>query len=305
MNLTLPSKKDIEAIKAGDAEKTNAFFLQSIDSIRLCACGFYTKYWKKAFYTRSDIDELVNEAYLHLHEMDYDSIGHFVVSLRDVFFFFQFGGKTLYYRYYTAGKQLCESLDKPAKVDARTGDHEEGVARVDLLEAREQVPYTKIEKTYAILQKIVEGFLTEKEYEIFRYRLLTGYTAEEIAKELGKTKGAVLSQMCTMRKSLIIHYTEILALLSENGITQADYYIDRAITPPEYESVKEFYERRRARGRERERRLLRESGGRERKNEKQRAYRARKKQAESPQHGQKNKKGKRSDKDNGKRKERH
>ena len=253
MNLTLPSKKDIQAIKAGDAEKTNAFFLQSIDSIRLCACGFYTKYWKKAFYTRSDIDELVNEAYLHLQELDYDSIGHFVVSLRDVFFFFQFGGKTLYYRYYTAGKQLCESLDKPVKVDARTGDHEEGVARVDLLEAREQVPYTKIEKTYAILQKIVEGFLTEKEYEIFRYRLLTGYTAEEIAKELGKTKGSVLSQMCTMRKSLILHYTEILALLSENGITQADYYIDRAITPPEYESVKEFYEKRRTRVRERKR----------------------------------------------------
>ncbi len=287
MAFTLPSEEDIQAIKAGDVEKMNAFFLQSVEFIRLCAFGFYKKFWKKAFFTSSDIDELVNETYLHLPKLDYVDVGHFVISLRDVFHYFQYGGKTLYHRYYTAGKQLCESLDKPVNVDARTGDHEEGVARVDLLEAREQTPYTEIEKTYEILQKIVEGFLTDKENEIFRYRLLTGYTAEEIAEELGKTKGAVLSQMCTMKKALIMHYADILALLSENGITQADYYIDRAIIPPDYEKVKKFYEKRRTRGRERARQLVTETGGRERKNEYQRAYRARKKQEESPKTGKK------------------
>ena len=287
MAFTLPSEEDIQAIKSGEVEKINAFFLQSVDFIRLCACGFYTRFWKKAFFTGSDIDELLNEAYLHLQELDYESVGHFTVSLRDVFHYFQFGGKTLYYRYYTAGKQLCESLDKPVKIGGRTGDYEEGETRVDLLKARKQTPYTKTEKTYAILLKIVRGFLTDKEYEIFRYRLLTGYSAEEIAEELGKTKGAVLSQMCTMKKALIMHYADILALLSENGITQADYYIDRDIIPPDYGKVKEFYDKRRTRGRERARRLVTETGGRERKNEYQRAYRARKKQVQSPTTGEK------------------
>lgn len=286
MAFTLPSEEDIQAIKSGDVKEINAFFLQSVDFIRLCACGFYTRFWKKAFFTGSDIDELVNEAYLHLQELDYDSVRHFVVSLRDVFHYFQYGGKTLYYRYYVAGKQLCESLDAPVKIGGRTGDYEEGATRVDLLKARKQTPYTKTEKTYAILQKIVKGFLTDKEYEVFRYRLLTGYSAEEIAEELGKTKGAVLSQMCTMKKALIMHYGEILALLSENGVTIADYYIDRDIIPPDYEKVSAFYEKRRTRGRERARRLVTETGGRERKNEYQRAYRARKK-AESPTAGNK------------------
>ena len=278
MAFTLPSVEDIRAIKSGEIEKINVFFLQSVDFIRLCACGFYTRFWKKAFFTESDIDELVNEAYLHLQELDYDSVGHFVISLRDVFQYFQYGGKILYYRYYAAGKQLCESLDAPVKIGERTGDYEEGESRVDLLKARKQISCTKTEKRYAILLKVVCGFLTDKEYEVFRYRLLTGYSAEEIAEELGKTKGAVLSQMCTMKKALIMHYDEILDLLSANGVKIAKYYVSNGIIPPDYEKVKAFYEKRRTRCRERARRLVTETDGRERKNEYMRAYRARKKQ---------------------------
>lgn len=295
MAFSLPSDEDIRAIKAGDVEKINAFFLQSIEFIRLCACGFYTRIWKKAYFTQTDIDELVNEAYLHLSELDYDSVSYFEVSLRDVFFFFQFGGRKLYYRYYGTGKQLCESLDKPVNVVSRTGDSEEGTTRGDLLEAHEPIPCAEVERQYAILKKIVRNYLTEKEYEIFLYRILTGYSASEIAEDLGKSKGAVLSQMCTMKKALVIHYKEILALMRKYGMTETEYYIKHVIEPPDYEKVKTFYEKRRERSRERVRRLVSEAGGRERKNEYQRAYRARKKLVESPTTGKKIKNRKRSE----------
>ena len=277
MAFELPSEKDIQAIKTGDVSKINEVFLASVDFIRLCACGFYKRFWKKRF-TNSDIDELVNEAYLNFKDLDFSAVGHFVISLRDVFHYFQYGGKTLYHRYYVAGKQLCGSLDKPIQVFGNGRVQcEDGETLLDNLEAREAVPYWEEEKSYATLLQIVRGYLTAKEYEIFTYRLLTGYTAEEIAQELRKTKGAVLSQMCTLNKALIYNYEEILILCRENGIMQVDYYIEHEIIPPDFEKVKEFYERRRERSRERAHRADVKAYHREN----LRAWRARKKEEQA------------------------
>ena len=241
-----PSVREIDEIKANCIETINKYFLLNLGLIRAMAISFYLRKWRKRF-SDTDIDELTNEVYINFSKLDFEKRSYFLISLRDVFFFFQFGGEFLYRRYYGVFV-FCESLDTPIKAKQRQGGFEEKESRVNLLRARKCVPYQQIERKYVILQKVVKDFLTKREFEIFQYRLLTGYSAQEIADEVGRTKGAILSQMCTMTKALKLHYAEILERLKVCGITKANYYIERGVKPEDYEEIKNFYDRRRVRG---------------------------------------------------------
>lgn len=265
----IPTTEEQERIRAGERETVNAFFMKNVDFIAATARGWLLR--KVGRFTRSDVDELVNEAYLYLPHCDTGERGHFVTSLRDCFVYFYYGGRQYYHRNYGYFPDVV-SLDKPLRVYVRSGDDEDG----DTLGERLPAPIVDEEDDGEGLQAVLtiaEELLTPKVYEVFRYRVLTGFSAAEIAEELGKSKGAILSQMSEMSKVFVLNYRRILALLARTGC-DVRYYVEKNITPPTYEDALAALERRRERSRQRFAAIVATDEGRAARNAYQRARRA-------------------------------
>lgn len=278
----VPSGEEIARIKSNDREAIDGFFMRNYELIEEVARGWLLR--KVGRFDRSAVEELRDEAYLWLPNCDLDDKAHFVVSLRDCFFYFHYDGRQTFSRNNGFYPASVVSLDAPVMAHGRSGDAEEGTTLGALLPARQQRDRSGDELQYAILLAIVGEILTPKVFEVFRYRLLTGYTSEEIAEELGKSVGAVLSQLCEARKVLVLHYDKILFLLRRCGRHCADHYLRNNIVPPDYESVKAFFDRRRERGREAARAQRSTAEGREIRNRRLREYRARKqKEGQKPE----------------------
>lgn len=269
---SVPDAEEIARIRCNDREAIDGFFMRNCELIEDVARGWL---WRRSGrYDRSGVEELRDEAYLWLPNCDFEDKAHFVVSLKDCFFYFRHDGQQTFSRNNGFYPDAVLSLDAPVMAYGRSGDAEEGEtlgARVPEVPQRDR---SEDEKQYAMILAIAGELLTPKVFEVFRYRLLTGYTSEEIAAALGKSVGAVLSQLCEARKVLVLHYEKILRLLRRRGRSCADYYLRHNIVPPDYEAVKAFFERRRARNREAVRVLRSTAEGRELRNRRLREWRA-------------------------------
>ena len=176
------------------------------------------------------------------------------------------------------------SLDLPVYAESRSGETvDAGKTLGDFIPSpdfQELLARNRAEeRVYSILE-VLKPFLTPCEFEIMHYRLCTGLSAQEIGDEVGRTKGAVLSQMCTAHKNMVLHYNEILISLCRRGFRHCVYYLKRGIIPPDFEEVCNFYERRRERGAERARQKYSDPIARAEKNAYLRVWRARKRSEE-------------------------
>lgn len=241
-----PTAEEVEKIRSNDRETINAFFLKNYELIEETARGWLLR--KEGRFTRSGVEELCNEAYLELKYLDFDCVGHFVVSLWDCFYCFHRGGREYFYNHRRYLPDGIASLDAPVKVSANNGGSEEGVSMVELLPARPQRTELK-EKQYRYILQLARELISPQRFKVFRLRVTTDLTFEEIGRELGKTKGTVNNQDRDARLYLIAHYEYVLAFLLRHGSRSAEYYISCGIVPEKYEYAVKYFERVNERGR--------------------------------------------------------
>lgn len=270
----VPNEETISKIRAGDIEVRNRYFMENYTFFRSACRSCILR--KLGHFSDSDIDELLSECYLHLPEMDLQRRDFLITSIYDQLLFARFGGKRAYYR--DRLQKLPDSLDSPVYAHSRSGEAEDkGETLGDFLPAPDFMELygrnSAEERVYSLLN-VLKEFLTPREFEVMQFRLCTGLSAQEIGKEIGRTKGAVLSQMCTAHKNMVLHYHEILLRLSSLGFTHCIYYLKQGVIPSDFEEVQDFYERRRERGRERARKKYSDPIARAEKNARQRARRA-------------------------------
>ena len=277
---SIPDDETIAQIRAGNIEVRNRYFMENYAFLRAACCHCILR--KQGKFTQSDVDELLNECYMNLPEMEIERQDYLFTSIYRQLLYLGFGGKRAYYR--DRLQEFPVSLDLPAYAHSRSGEGEDtGKTLGDFIPAPDFMELfgrnSAEERVYSILD-VLERFLTPREFEIMRYRLCTGLSAQEIGDEVGRTKGAVLSQMCTAHKNMVLHYNEILISLCRRGFRHCIYYLKRGIVPPDFEEVLNFYERRRARGAEYARQKYSDPIARAEKNARQRARRARKRSEE-------------------------
>lgn len=276
-----PSEDEIAKIKAGDKVARNKFFTQNYPFLQHC-CRTCC-YSKLKIFTQSDIDNLINECYVNLADMDLECRRNFITSVYDQLLFYRFGGKNHYYNYRNSDISFPLSLDRPLGVGTRSGEVAETSTSlgdtIPVPSAEEELQWFSDNERVDDVLSAIEPFLAPKELEVMRYRFLTGLSATEIGKELGKTQGSILSQMSLSRKKLVINYKEILLNLADLGFEKSLYFLFNNVIPPDYEEFVDTLNKRREKAKLKARERFASAEAKREKNEKQRLYRAKTKNA--------------------------
>ena len=208
--------KQAQAIKNGDIEARNKFYIDNYKKLRSEAITFAKRYGIVNF----ELEEALQQVYLDLPFMDFStpdalSTSIFYNSFRNVLF----GGYS--YLLEHNKKILGHSVNRPSRnfsIYQQDEENGEDLFLPDLLGCCENSPEEQyIEKNFNVNLQSVYDFLadklSEKQCVLFRY-LLNGYKLNsKKAKEYGISYSA--SNMQQMRKKILLHYDELKDFLKE------------------------------------------------------------------------------------------
>lgn len=188
MDATLPTATEAEAIRKGDRELIDRYYLANHKFITT-VCRSYFRY-------RNDptlYQDATNECYLYFPKFKLHSNAAFVRSVKDVCVFVRFGTEREYHQFRQGNTEILTILDEPAAREHRHGGTVETLGETlpsdfDILRAVEPEPsYT--DDVYAAVLEL----LTPREREAFRYFYYTDMTAREVGAEMGLTLNGVQS----------------------------------------------------------------------------------------------------------------
>lgn len=196
-NATLPTATEAEAIRKGDRELINRYYLANYNLI-VTVCRSYFRY-------RVNFSEdATNECYLYFSKFKFDSPHTLVRSIKDVCVYVRFGTEREYHQYRQGNTEVLTILDEPAIKQHRHGGVVETMGETlesdfNLFEAVEPEPSYTDEVYNAVIE-----MLTPQQRKAFRYFYYTDMTAREVGAEMGLTLNGAQSlktgYICRLRK---------------------------------------------------------------------------------------------------------
>ncbi len=181
-NATLPTATEAEAIRKGDRELINRYYMANYKLI-VTVCKSYFRY-------RDDptlYQDATNECYIYFPKFKLDSARALVRSIRDVCVYVRFGTEREYHQFRQGDTEILTILDEPAIREHRHGGEVETLGETlesdfDILEAVEPKPSHTDDVYNAVLE-----LLTPRQREAFAYFYYTDMTAREVGAEMGIT----------------------------------------------------------------------------------------------------------------------
>lgn len=228
------TQEQVKAIKNGDIGARNAFYMDNFARIQIMARAFVSYGHARGLRQVCTAEELLQQVYLDLPLLNYDSPQTITFSLkRRSFFLCKYGGWSYFvenkraacdYPRYMGGE--CMSIDE--SVD------EDGNSRplLDLLislpsAAEEYEKHEKEKQDYsAVLRAVFDKYLCKRQAD-FLALWCEGYSDTEAARKIGTTIHCVHKKKALDR--LRVNYTDIVDMLCAAGCESAYGYI--TLTP--------------------------------------------------------------------------
>lgn len=184
----LPNEEQEKAIKAGNREMINRFYLENLRFITLvCRSWYHNRGEHEDFW-----QDAVQEVYLAFPSLKFGTNYKFTRSIKDVCLYAFFGTKNEYYNERHGFIKILTILDEPIERERGHGGEPRTLADVTIDEdydIDEVVcpPESYTDKIY----EFCKDLLTEREREVFEYFYYTDMTAREVGEKLGlKLNGA-------------------------------------------------------------------------------------------------------------------
>lgn len=184
----LPNEEQEKAIKAGNREMINRFYLENLRFIRIVCQSWYRNrgehedFWQDA----------VQEVYIAFPSLKFGTNYKFTRSIKDVCLYSFFGTKNEYDNERLGRTKILTILDEPIERERGHGGEPRTLADVTIDEdydIDEVVcpPESYTDKIY----EFCKDLLSEREREAFEYFYYTDMTAREVGEKLGlKLNGA-------------------------------------------------------------------------------------------------------------------
>lgn len=207
----LPTAEEAEAIKRGDRDLINHYYMANYDLLRhyiAIYCRNNIRY--RDFYTSQD---LINQVYVDFQDIQFDCNRYFFCSLRCILQLYLVGGKRKFNQLIdvkSCGSELY-LLDKPLSDSGKTfGD----MLPYDI--PLESVVVDCQKRSERVFNSICE-MLTEPQRNVFEYWFFTDLSAREIGIALCRSQQAIEQSKRKMLIKFRKHENDILALYENAG----------------------------------------------------------------------------------------
>lgn len=184
----LPNEEQEKAIKAGNREMINRFYLENLRFIKVvCRSWYHNRGEHEDFW-----QDAVQEVYLAFPSLKFGTNYKFTRSIKDVCLYSFFGTKNEYDNERLGRTKILTILDEPIERERGHGGEPRTLADVTIDEdydIDEVVcpPESYTDKIY----EFCKDLLSEREREAFEYFYYTDMTAREVGEKLGlKLNGA-------------------------------------------------------------------------------------------------------------------
>lgn len=226
--------KQVTAIKNGDIEARNRFYIDNLSRIQSMARNYVRKRHMASVGREYDVDDCVNCVYLDLPLFNFENgktlshslINSFCMSIYGGLWYVTENDSKLFNGEYR-GERLY-ILDRPLNVKARTGETSEtGALYIDSVASTPSPESDLIGAEIVSSEKVVEitsKYLSPKENEIFSL-LLDGYSVYAIPELLGLKN--VTKQYARIKARLCTNYEPILKAIEKLGAELPQYAQER------------------------------------------------------------------------------
>ena len=213
MNVILPTPEEAAAIRQGDRDLIDRYYLLNRKFIEVVA----KNYCRRVAYFK-DWEDLAQEAYLHFAGFDLDTPAHFGHCLYKCFALYRWGGQRKYEQAKSKhAVEVITILDSPVK------DAETPCTLCDTIPSDFDI-YKEIEPRPDItdgLYNFLCSYLASEQKKVFTYLYYTGMTHREIAKATGKAQKTVKRTREVCFRKFRKHADELREWLADQGLPPA------------------------------------------------------------------------------------
>lgn len=181
-NATLPTATEAEAIRKGDRQLIDRYYMANYKLIVTVCKGYFRYREDPTLY-----QDATNECYLYFPKFNFAKTHALIRSIKDVCVFVRFGGEKTFHQFRQGNTEVLTILDAPAVRERRHGGAVETLGETlesdfDVLEAVEPAPSYTDDVYNAVLE-----MLTPRQRQAFAYFYYTDMTAQEVGAEMGIT----------------------------------------------------------------------------------------------------------------------
>lgn len=225
MSPILPNAEEAEAIRSGNRDLINKYYLANYELLR----RYISIYCRNNIYHLDYCthEDLINQIYIEFDKIQFDCNAYFFCSVRHILHLYLVGGKRKYAQLTdinSCGSELY-ILDKPL------GDSKESATVGDMMSY--DLPLEKIVingklRSERVFEKLCD-FLTEPQRSVFEFWFFSNMSAREIGLALGRSQQAVEQSKRKMLIKFRKYQDDVLDCYDKAGCDIPEEILKKAI----------------------------------------------------------------------------